>query len=237
MRKLIFSAGAAIIAGACSTPKPTPPNILFIMMDDFGYAHFAPDNDTLTTGDFDPYFVSLVKNPIPPDEVIINHHPNNQIQPYSPEEALEFSKTATPTLTMLAKKGAMFTSAYSCNSLCAPSRLGIATGMYPAYSGVYENSDLENRGLNPNSHLAEKLHELGYATAHIGKWHIGKRNNQIFKDALTRNGLPAGTTRNDINLKYPNIAKEISDSGFYGSQIEATNPLQNGFDYFFGYKL
>lgn len=112
----MISVGVALLARGCNSPKTEPPNILFVMMDDLGYGQFAADNDNLQTNNFDPYFVSLVRD----------------YQDYSPEMALEFSKKATPTLSMLAKKGVLFTTAFSCNSLSAPSRLGIATGFFPA---------------------------------------------------------------------------------------------------------
>jgi uncharacterized sulfatase len=122
MKNILISSGLALLAHACTPIKTEPPNIVFVMMDDLGYGQFAANNDTLQTNNFDPYFVSLVRE-------------------YSPQQALEFSKKAAPNLTILAKRGAFFSSAFACNNLCAPSRLGIATGYYPSRYGVYENSD------------------------------------------------------------------------------------------------
>ncbi|MCK4855781.1 MAG: hypothetical protein KAT31_15990, partial [Bacteroidales bacterium] len=45
---------------ACSSRKQREaksPNLLFIMMDDLGYGHFAPNNMALTVDDFNPWFV------------------------------------------------------------------------------------------------------------------------------------------------------------------------------------
>ena len=58
------------------------PNLLFIMMDDLGYGQFGLYNDSLTVDAFDPYFTQLVA----------------ERQDYTPEQALEFSRRAMPTL-------------------------------------------------------------------------------------------------------------------------------------------
>lgn len=196
-----------------------PPNLLFIMMDDLGYGQFAINNDTLATEDFDPYFVNLVK----------------EQQDYTPQEALEFSKIAIPTMNRLAREGVRFTQAYTSSNLCAPSRLGIATGILQHRLGVYRNTDCEERGLDPGSHLAEKLHDLGYATAHIGKWHIGRRRHQMLVDATQRHGIKDTLSYNQIARLYPDIYRKLVEEGYYGSVIDEHNPLRNGFDYYYGY--
>jgi uncharacterized sulfatase len=234
MNKLLIPTAVALLANSCTSPKDDKPNILFVMMDDLGYGHFAPNNDTLKLSNLDPYFVSVVNankyEPGPP-----RHKPLERIEKYSPEESIEFSKKATPTLTMLARDGIIFSSAFACNNLSAPSRAGLATGMYPSNLGMYNNGDPENLGIKPGTLLAEKFHDLGYATAHIGKWHIGRQNDQIVLDALKRHGIEDTLGFNQVEGKYPEIYKEISDSGFLGSVVDKDNPLQNGFDYYFGY--
>ena len=234
MKRLIIPATVALIANGCSSPKNVQPNILFVMMDDLGYGHFAPNNDTLKVSNLDPYFVRVVsENKY--DMSKVNHHPLNKIEKYTPEDAIEFSKRATPTMSMLARKGIIFSSCYACNSLSAASRIGLATGYHPSHFGVYENSDQEMRGFDPGTLLVEKLHDLGYATAHIGKWHIGKKNDQIIFDALKRHGIDDSLNFNQLAKLHPDIYREISDSGYFGSVIDEHNPLQNGFDYYFGY--
>ena len=235
MKKLFLPAAAALLASGCSSPENEQPNIIFVMMDDLGYGHFSANNDTLKSSNLDPYFVSLVnENKFEPG-VKPRHHPLDIIEKYSPEEAIEFSKKATPTLSILANRGVLFSSAFACNSLSAPSRIGLATGYHPSHYGVYDNGDIENKGLEPGSLLAEKLQDLGYATAHIGKWHIGKKNDQLLLNALKRNGINDTLRYNQIVNKYPEIVKQLSDSGYLGSVADEHNPLQNGFDYYFGY--
>ena len=85
----------------------------------------------------------------------------------------------TPHLDRMAAEGMRFTSFYSAAEVCTPSRAALLTGRYPVRSGMASNS---RRVLFPNSSggipeseitLAEALKDLGYATACIGKWHLG----------------------------------------------------------------
>lgn len=199
--------------------EPLPPNILFVMMDDLGYGQFGLNNDELTVEQFDPFFLELVR-----DE-----------QGYDPEQALDFSRRAMPTLNQIANEGVFFTSAYTTSSLCSPSRIGIATGILQNRMGIYRNTDGEEKGLEPHSHLAERMKELGYATAHIGKWHMGKRKDQMILDALSAHGIDDTLTYSEVWQNFPEVFKVLHDNGYYGSVIDRHNPLQNGFDYYFGY--
>ena len=203
----------------CSTKEKVMPNLLFIMMDDLGYGQFALHNDSLTVEAFDPYFMQLVV----------------ERQDYSPEQALEFSRRAMPTLSQLAKEGAVFTRAFAPSNLCAPSRISIATGTMQQPRGIYVNMDTENLGLEPGSHLAHKLKEMGYATAHIGKWHMGIRNDQMIRDLLKREGMKEDLSFSDLRTSNPAAYQELWQAGYYGSVIDEHNPLQNGFDYYYGY--
>ena len=207
---------------ACSSgkrPQAKAPNLLFIMMDDLGYGHFGPNNIALTVEDFNPWFVRLVK----------------ENQDYSPEQALAFSKSATPTMSRLASEGILFTNAFTSSNLCAPSRLGIATGMQQNRLGVYRNLDCEARGLDQVSHLAEVLQDMGYATAHIGKWHIGQRDEKILNNLVDSLGLDMQLDRWGNLRQDPEVYRAFMNSGYLGSVIDEHNPLQNGFDYYYGY--
>ena len=86
------------------------------------------------------------------------------------------SKTiATPRLDALAAGGARFTDFYVAAPFCSPSRASLLTGRYPAQCGVpYVLFPAEHTGLPPGEiTLAELLQQHGYATACIGKWHLG----------------------------------------------------------------
>ena len=65
--------------------------------------------------------------------------------------------------------------------------LGFATGTHQANWGILRNTVCEKHGIVPETHLAHKLKEQDYSTAHIGKCHIGKRNIQRIKEVLKRN--------------------------------------------------
>ena len=84
-------------------------------------------------------------------------------------------KIRTPHLDKMALEGMRFTSFYSANSVCSPSRAALLTGCYPTRVNIpgvlFPRHDI---GLNPDEiTIAEVLKTQGYATACIGKWHLG----------------------------------------------------------------
>ncbi len=71
----------------------------------------------------------------------------------------------------LAKEGCVLDNAFCTNSISVPSRASIMTGAYSHQNGVYTLSD----ALDPEAdNIAKRLHEGGYQTALIGKWHLKK---------------------------------------------------------------
>ena len=82
---------------------------------------------------------------------------------------------ATPRIDRLAREGIRFTAGYTASPFCSPSRAALLTGRLPARNGVpYVLFPAEHHGL-PEAELtlAELLRTRGYATACIGKWHLG----------------------------------------------------------------
>ena len=82
----------------------------------------------------------------------------------------------TPRIDALAENGIRFTDYYAAAPICSPSRAGLLTGCYPRRVGLetwVQRAD-SKIGLHPDEiTLAELLKSNGYATACIGKWHLG----------------------------------------------------------------
>ena len=96
-------------------------------------------------------------------------------------------KNRTPNVDQLAKSGIMFTDFYSSSPVCTPSRSSLMTGCYARRVGMHEDYTghwvlipRSRRGLNPDElTVAEALQSAGYATACIGKWHLGDQPEHL----------------------------------------------------------
>jgi len=84
-------------------------------------------------------------------------------------------KISTPNLDALARHGVRFTDFHSCAPVCTPSRAGLMTGRYAIRSGLTRVLGAASRqGIGDDEvTVAELLKIRGYATACIGKWHLG----------------------------------------------------------------
>jgi len=82
----------------------------------------------------------------------------------------------TSNLDRLAKEGTRFTQFYVGAPVCSPSRAALMTGRYPQGAGVPGNvsSQPGNAGMPTEQiTIAEMMKSAGYATGHVGKWHLG----------------------------------------------------------------
>lgn len=85
------------------------------------------------------------------------------------------TKIKTPNMDRLAQEGRRFTDAHACSAVCSPSRYGLLTGEYPFRINCYRPL-MWRDGLIINRNrltVASMLRQHGYATACVGKWHLG----------------------------------------------------------------
>ncbi len=83
----------------------------------------------------------------------------------------------TPNIDALARNGVRFTQFYAAAPVCSPSRSSLMTGRYPQRAELATNASSDKGGKveMPGSQvtMAEMFKSAGYATCHIGKWHMG----------------------------------------------------------------
>lgn len=83
----------------------------------------------------------------------------------------------TPSLDALASRGVRFTQFYCGSAMCSPSRAALLTGRYPLRCGVTRLASSQRGATNalPTDEItmAQMFKAAGYATAHVGKWHLG----------------------------------------------------------------
>ena len=89
---------------------------------------------------------------------------------YRPESLFK-----TPNIDRMAKEGMRFTDAHASAASCTPTRYGFLTGRYPYRIGQFGVLSTFSPPLIPETRLtvASYLKQNGYATACIGKWHLG----------------------------------------------------------------
>lgn len=113
----------------------------------------------------------------------------------------------TPNLDKLAASGIRFTDSYSACTVCSPTRASIMTGMYPARLRLTDFIAGQNRPFakmqipdwtryleSRHTTIAEALHDAGYRTGHVGKWHLGQRGASSDVSKPTAHGFDVSHT-------------------------------------------
>jgi len=141
----------------------------------------------------------------------------------------ERGKIKTPQLDKLATQGMTFTDAHGGSSVCTPTRYGLLTGRYAwrtrLQSGVLDGTNDPPLISAGRLTVPALLKQHGYATAALGKWHLGFGSE-----------LPADAKVPDKKaLKQENGGKRLPGSlGLpVGSRI-IDGPITRGFDEFWG---
>ena len=125
------------------------------------------------------------------------------------------SKIPTPHLDRLAAEGMRFTDGHSSSGICTPSRYSLLTGRHHwrDFHGIV-NAFGPTVFRKDQLTLPQMLRQKGYATACIGKWHLGWN-----WDAIRKPGSPK---------------KSIRHTDFDWSKPVPDGPLDHGFDHYFG---
>ena len=111
---------------------------------------------------------------------------------------------ATPNIDRMATEGAKFSSFYV-SPVCSPTRAALMTGSHSTRVGIGGVMfPRNNHGLNPDEiSLPEVLRERGYATAIIGKWHLG--NQDLFQPMNHGFDTWYGTPASNSQFYYPHL--------------------------------
>jgi arylsulfatase A-like enzyme len=131
---------------------------------------------------------------------------------------------STPHLDRMAREGMILTDFYSTCSVCSPSRSSLLTGCYPRRLNMHvDEKNLcvlfpgARKGLNPDeTTIADALKTKGYATACIGKWHVGDHPKFLptsqgfdeyfgipYSNDMNRKKIPLPLVRNETVIEAP----------------------------------
>ena len=138
----------------------------------------------------------------------------------------------TPNIDAIARNGVRFTNGYVAATYCSPSRAGLMTGRYPTRFGHEFNSVANRTGLRLDQvTLAERLRSLGYATACVGKWHLGggleyrptRRGFDEFFGTLAN--TPFFHPTNFVDSRISDDVRPVTDPAFYTTDAYAERAI------------
>ena len=134
------------------------------------------------------------------------------------------AKHRTPVLDRMAAEGMRLVDFYSTCSVCTPSRSSLMTGCYPRRVNMHVDEKnlcvlfpAARKGLHPDEiTIADLLKTRGYATACIGKWHLGDHPDFLptrqgfdsyygipYSNDMNRKNVPLPLVRNETVIEAP----------------------------------
>jgi arylsulfatase A len=149
----------------------------------------------------------------------------------------------TPHLDQLASAGMRFSDFYAASPRCTPTRAALVTGLSPARlhmtfvneGGQQDVTHPGDKVITPHAEtelpphlktMAGMLHEAGYATAHFGKWHLGRRDPREY--GFDESDGPNGNEGPDrVESANPKQCYAIAQLGmdFMTRQVKAGKPF------------
>ena len=138
----------------------------------------------------------------------------------------------TPNIDSIAKNGIRFTQGYVSGPYCSPTRAGLLTGRYQTRFGHEWNGRGPNFGLPlTEKTIANRFKDLGYATAAVGKWHLGDTQQYL----PTRRGFDEfyGTAANTpffhpilIDTRVSDEGRRVEEEDFYATDAWAERSVE-----------
>lgn len=91
-------------------------------------------------------------------------------------DEVDYPFVEVPNIQRIAREGVRFQNAFITTPLCSPSRASYLTGQYAHKNGITDNTDRSQRSYELVT-FPGLLHDAGYETAFLGKWHMGLDDN------------------------------------------------------------
>ena len=140
----------------------------------------------------------------------------------------------TPNIDSIARNGVRFTQGYVAATYCSPSRAGLMTGRYPTRFGHEFNAVARHSGLSlQETTMAQRLKSLGYATAAIGKWHLGGEASRDYYPTSrgfdefygTLNNTPFYHPTQFVDSRKSLDVENVDDKNFYTTDAYAARAV------------